>query len=386
MAETVQNDETFPTVLFVGGFPKNLDIVKGGQVSACDAIIKSPLSKHINLILLDTTQITVPPPGFLIRLKYAFFRLIKYFKIFTISEVDAVIIFSAERFSFLEKSLMSIIAKMLGKGVIFSVRSGYFRDDCSKAWWKVLSKIGLSFSDKIICQGKNWIDFYIKVLGIKPEKCAVIPNFIEVGKYNVIPPENLRENDKFVFMFAGWIEKEKGIYEIIEAYQMAGKKLINCEFHFCGTGNELDKIKEIVISYGLNEKIKFFGWLNKNELIDKMRNSNALVLPSYSEGFPNVVLEAMVVGIPVITTPVGAIPDYLENNVHAILVKPKDAKSLSKAFVDIFKDDKLRENLIMNSKEIIYKVFSSETAWQDMAKIINEVLVVSGSSKRIKVI
>jgi glycosyltransferase involved in cell wall biosynthesis len=372
-----------PQVLFIGGFPdKDIENVKGGQISACRAIISSPLSQKVLFVLLDTTQISIPPPGILKRLYNSFARLVKLIRILLFSKIDLVLIFCSGGLSFIEKGIMALISRIFGKTVILSVRSGHFMSNCKKITWRLVAKSLLKIPHVIICQGNNWVNFYKQTFDISENKCFVVPNYLDVrhnlGKTNIRP-----ENSKFIFVFIGWIEKSKGIYDLVDAFKLAGDRLKNCELHCFGSGGEYNRIIEYVKVQGLIDKVKFWGWVEKEELMIKMKDYHALVLPTYREGFPNVIIEAMSIGLPVITTPVGAIPDYLVNNINSILIEPGEAKLLSEAMCRLTYDEELRQLLIANGFKLVNEVFDSEKAWVKMALAINAALLLKGASKMI---
>lgn len=118
-----------------------------------------------------------------------------------------------------------------------------------------------------------------------------------------------KDESKFVILFLTRIEKYKGIYETLEIF----KKLEgNVELHIAGSGSELEKIKSIVADNGI-ENVKFLGFVSGQEKINAYKQADMYIFPSYSEGMPNSVLEAMACGLPIVCTKVGALNDFFED-------------------------------------------------------------------------
>jgi glycosyltransferase involved in cell wall biosynthesis len=118
-----------------------------------------------------------------------------------------------------------------------------------------------------------------------------------------------KDESKFVILFLTRIEKYKGIYETLEVFRRLEG---NVELHIAGSGSELEKIKSIVVDDGI-ENVKFLGFVSEQEKINAYKQSDMYIFPSYSEGMPNSVLEAMACGLPIVCTRVGALNDFFEN-------------------------------------------------------------------------
>lgn len=107
--------------------------------------------------------------------------------------------------------------------------------------------------------------------------------------------------------------------------------------------------------------IKFLGALDKEEVLNYLLVASLLVLPSYTEGFPNVIIEAMAMRCPVVASDVGAIPEILNissENPCGICVKPKNIRELSKALISIIKDE---ENSIRLGTNGVKRILSNYT-------------------------
>lgn len=154
---------------------------------------------------------------------------------------------------------------------------------------------------------------------------------------------NLKDNSQIKLLFLSRVEKRKGIYELIEAIRMLNNARYNAELVICGDGFELQRVRDIVERDRLHN-IVVKGFVTGKEKKTELENAHLFVFPSYQEGMPNAVLEAMGFGLPVITTPVGGLIDFFQNKSHGLIINSHDAN-------DIFqKISYLSENKIVLSK------------------------------------
>lgn len=190
----------------------------------------------------------------------------------------------------------------------------------------------------------------------------IIPNFINDN----IP---LKDNEKIInndiknILFVGRITKNKGCFEII---QMA-KRMKNINFKLIGS------ITEEIKQCKTGENVTFTGEVSKDVVIEEMKKSDLLLFPSYSEGFPLVILESMALGLPIITTPVGAIPDMLEDKGGAY-IEINNLDDMEEK-IESLRDKKLRENIskwnIKKVKECYCRDKVVEHIFQEYEKVIN---------------
>ena len=150
------------------------------------------------------------------------------------------------------------------------------------------------------------------------------------------------QNKSLAFLFLSRIEKVKGIYEVLESFELLKKEYSAITLKIAGTGSDLQAVRNYVEEKQL-EGVELLGWITGEGKAKAFIESDIYLLPSYhGEGLPCSILEAMAVGLPVISTNVGGIKDFFEDEVMGYLVKMKDPVDLS---------DKMRR--IINSSEKI---------------------------------
>jgi glycosyltransferase involved in cell wall biosynthesis len=130
-------------------------------------------------------------------------------------------------------------------------------------------------------------------------------------------------------LFVGNLKHDKGVIELLEAF--AALVDPTHQLTIVGDGVMLGDMQHFVRSQGLSERVHFVGSLPHASLPALMREADLLLLPSYREGVPNVVLEAMASGLPVVATDVGGIPEIVELGISGFLVPAMDAKALKEA-------------------------------------------------------
>ena len=125
------------------------------------------------------------------------------------------------------------------------------------------------------------------------------------------------------------------------------------ELHIVGSGSLEGSLRERASQLGVQAQVHFHGFVPLGPDLEKHYDEAALfVLPSKSEGFPQVILEAMAAGLPVIATHVGGIPSVLKDGSSAILIRPGDPRALASAAEKILTDSSLYERLSAGSLEL----------------------------------
>lgn len=162
-------------------------------------------------------------------------------------------------------------------------------------------------------------------------------------------------NDDFInLIFVGTLNREKGVFELLSV----ANRLINeggkVKLNFVGKEYLKDKpveneLRRIIKEKEIESNIIFHGYkIAGAELMETYKIGDIYVLPSYHEGFPRTIWEAMASSLPVVSTTVGSIPFFLRNGEDALLVEPKDTDALYDAVVRIIDDGELRRKLISN--------------------------------------
>ena len=205
---------------------------------------------------------------------------------------------------------------------------------------------------------------YNSLLDDYSTKSSIIPNpFIST---NMPEPTILnKDNLSYTITYLGWVVKTKGIEELISAWSILYKKYPNWKLQIVGPYDK-NYFEYLFDNFSL-EGIDFVGEKSHDEAMNIVNKSSIFTLPSHTEGFPNVIVEAMYLGKAIVATDVGAIPEMLENNC-GIVVKSKSIDELVDAFEKIINDNDLLCQLGHNAKEKS-SVYSVENVMEQYKKI-----------------
>lgn len=292
--------------------------------------------------------------------------ILKYlFILFTNKNIEIVHIHSASYGSFLRKSIVLKIVKLFNKKVIFHVHGAEFELFYKKSTsfvQKFITNI-LNQADLIIVLSKKWKNIISNIC--TNNNVSILYNPTEIQELNHIPSEIIR------LLFMGRIEKRKGVYEIIESAKYI--KNDNIIISLYGDG-DVAEFKTLVQESSVEDKIKINGWILGDKKREVYDNSDVLLLPSFNEGLPMSILEAMSYGLPVISTPIAGIPEAVEDGVNGFLIQPGDSKALAEK-IDILANDKeLREKMGRESYRIAKEKFDIKVIIKQLQGIYDELL------------
>lgn len=150
-------------------------------------------------------------------------------------------------------------------------------------------------------------------------------------------------------LYAGTLNKRKGYSDLIRAFALVAPKYPEWKVVLAGNG-ELEKAESLAKNLRIASQIEFLGWVSGEKKDKAYKEASVFCLPSYAEGFPMAVLDAWSYGLPVITTPVGGIPDVAKHGINMLLFNPGDIDSLADNIEKIIVDESLRSLLSKESK------------------------------------
>lgn len=184
-----------------------------------------------------------------------------------------------------------------------------------------------------------------------------------------------KANSRLVeLLYLSRVERRKGVFDLLDALALLKNNYrehkIDFSLNICGDGLVLEEAKKHAEDLGLND-VKFSGFIAGEEKIKAFKDAHIFVFPSYSEGMPNAVLEAMGFGLPVISTPVGGLIDFFMNEEHGLVFPIADVNEMYECIL------KLSSNL-----ENLHKIatnnfiYASEHFRSDkVAKRINKIFI-----------
>ncbi|MFP4111877.1 MAG: glycosyltransferase family 4 protein [Candidatus Woesearchaeota archaeon] len=267
-------------------------------------------------------------------------------------------IHTASYSSFKRKSTMITLAKRFKKKVILHVHGAEFMKFYKNLDEKKRNNVSktLDMPDVIIALSEEWKKNLSKIC--KNKNILVLHNSVEL-------PEKIdrKNSKKKKFLFLGRLGKRKGVYDLIEAFKSIPKDMYHL---YLGGDGEIDKIKKIVKESGLDENISVLGWIDGKQKESLLRKADVYVLPSYDEGLPVSVLEAMSYSLPILSTPVGGIPRIVKDKKNGYLVLPGNISMLR---------ERIKELLDNNTSDLgkeSYKMIKDNFDIKNTMALLNE--------------
>ena len=174
-------------------------------------------------------------------------------------------------------------------------------------------------------------------------------------------------------LYAGALNQRKGYADLIRAFAKVAKQHPNWSIVLAGNG-EVEQAHELALSLSIDSQVKLLGWVSGSQKDKAYKEAKAFCLPSYAEGFPMAVLDAWAYGLPVITTPVGGIPDIAEDGKNLLLFNPGDIEKLADCLEQIISNASLRANLAAESQALALTTFSIDTINHQIGDLYEELL------------
>jgi glycosyltransferase involved in cell wall biosynthesis len=284
---------------------------------------------------------------------------------------DVVHVHSSAHASFIRKSILLVMARLLGSKTIFHLHSGgfdsYVHEESGPLmrWWirRTLEK-----STKVIALSEVWADF-LRQFAPKTD-VFVLPNSVSL---DVTPMPSQQEAARILFL--GRSEVYKGTFELLEAIAMLKPKFPQIKLAIAGDGI-LDKVRERAGELGISDAVEILGWIRSGQKNGELQRASIFTLPSYAEGLPMSMLEAMSAGKAIVVTTVGGIPNVVVDHVNGLLIPPRDANALAAALETLLVDDNLRDSLGRNARKTIEENYSSEVVLKKLSDLYAELGVL----------
>lgn len=241
-----------------------------------------------------------------------------------------------------------LIAKICGKKVVVFFHG--WDDNCERQirrFFLPLFKLVYFRADAIIVLAtifKNRLiemgyrkDIYVETTTVEDE---MFSHAVSV----IARREGCSDHNALNILFLSRIGKAKGIYESIDAYALLKQRRSHVRFIVVGDGDELARVRDYVASKGIADVV-FRGHLSGQAIRDVFAEADIYIFPSWSEGMPISVLEAMVYGLPVLTRPVGGIPDFFEDQKMGFITESKESEVFSGFLEQLIENPDMRRNM-----------------------------------------
>jgi len=299
----------------------SIERTKGGMATVLKGIMDSDHEAHG----FQTTLLTSHVEGSTSEKLTVFVKCL--FRLIFMSKVSLVHLHTACDASFYRKAILSKLCRIKGIPVFMHVHGAdfdsFFRQaKSSRKKWIKQTMVSCS---RVIVLSDFWKRFFEQELQLK--NVAVLYNAVDCDAFNqcITAPNNITK-----FLFLGRLGERKGVYDLLKAidYVVNTRGKRNLEFYLAGDG-EIEQVTKEVNALGLSNQIKVLGWVNDEMKANVLSLADTVVLPSYNEGLPVALLEAMAAGKVVLSTTVGGIPDLILENENGFLIQPGDINALA---------------------------------------------------------
>lgn len=298
----------------------------------------------------------------------AFTALKTFAGLLMLRRVKVLHIHVARQTSFWRKSLFILLAYAAKCPVLVHLHSGgfpeFYWNKCGTVQKRVVRFI-LDHADRIIVLSSQWWTLLDGVT--KNTRITKIPNFIVEGRND--PATCEREKNSVLFL--GRLSAEKGFFDLLEAAAVVRQRIPGLKLR-CGGDGDINDVMSRVKKLGIEGHVELLGWVGDEERLKLLDSTATFVLPSYVEGLPMAVIEAMSRGVPVVASSVGGIPDVIEDGISGRLVRPGDVQSIADALIDLLEDPAKRTHLGNAGMEKVNRQFTAAKVLPDLEKMYAE--------------
>lgn len=343
----------------------------GGMSTVLADLRNSSLKDQVDLAFFDTFKSTPEGRSIFTAIKSKLKLWLKWIQLLKENVKTIVHIHTCSGFTFFLDSVLICLARLFSVPVIIHIhgaRFDRFVDGLNPFLLKYVKWVFARCS-KIIVLSSSWEKIFVGKLGKFPY--VVVENGVPIDK--TFTSDKSNKNNKVEILFLGNLTERKGVWELIDAMQFVEGAVLN----FVGGEEDIgifQQVEELVEKNNLQNKIIIHGPKYGDDKNDFLGNSDVFVLPSYAEGLPISLLEAMAKGIPVIVTPVGGIPAVVSNQQEGILVKVGDKKELADAINRLVQNPNLRHTMGMAARKRCEEQFGIEKTVQKLMNVYTEVL------------
>jgi glycosyltransferase involved in cell wall biosynthesis len=268
--------------------------------------------------------------------------------------------------------LMPVLTtKLLRKKIIFSLAASLKSD---KARTTSLNKLLIysenfnnRFADKIVVYSPNIVGQW-SLEKYKGKIAFAHEHYIDSTIFGISKPLNERDN---LVGYVGRLSEEKGPLKIVQAIPQVLREMKDLNFLIAGDGHLRAEIEKELKENNIGAKVKLPGWIAHEHLPQVFNELKLIVLPSDTEGLPNIMLEAMACGTPVLATRVGAIPDFIQDGVNGFLMDNNSPECIAKNIVRALSDPDL-EQIAGEARKLIEEEFTLDKAVAKYGEVLKE--------------
>lgn len=282
---------------------------------------------------------------------------------------------SLEAKSFIREGIFHLLARMLGRKTLIFFRGWHtsFQEKLERHLWVFRFLYGGARAYIVLSSDFEKLIRSWGITGpIFREVTVADDNELRGFDMSSVLSERQRSHE-WRILFAARVTADKGIYELIQAVSLLQKNHREIRLIVAGDSDELGAVREFAGKLNVND-IVFSGYVVGEEKEHLFKTSHIFCLPTYYEGFPNVVVEAMAVGLPIVTRSVGGLKDFFVNGTHGFMTESKDPRVFADFIERFVTDREFYRKVSMNNYQYAQKNFLASQAAARLQEIYRAVV------------
>lgn len=287
--------------------------------------------------------------------------LVRYRRI--MPEYDIVHLHISARGSYKRKSIMARMARKAEKRIILHDHDGEFAKAFEEGGDDYRRDVRKTFgvADRVVVLSEEWRDYFAENV-CDPNKITVMHNGVAVPAKPCSPCSHQD------VLFLGRLDANKSPDVLLRASRDVLKRFPETKIVFGGDG-EVEKNKALAKELGIENRCEFHGWVSGSDREALFERAAVYCLPSKNEGLPMSLLEAMARGIPAVATPVGGIPQVIDDGVNGMLVPVGDCCALATALCEALDSSELRKSMGYKAREKVRSIFDIDMLLGELSEI-----------------
>ena len=320
--------------------------VRGGVSSVVNSYYDAGLDKLCELTYLPTME----DGSKLKKLFVAVVARIRFERM--IRKNDILHVHMSSDNSFYRKAVFIRKAHKEGKKIIIHMHGStfdlFYKERCNDAQKQTVREI-FAMADQVIALSEDWKEFLAEYI-CDEQKIVVIYNAVK------IPEAYQKDYANRKMLFLGILGQRKGTYDLIEVLPELLRQYPDCHVYFGGDG-ERQQAEQMCREKEITDRVTFLGWVRGAKKEKFLKECSIYVLPTYHEGMPMSILEAMSYGMAVVSTYVGGIPHIITDEENGLLCEAGNKAVLKDKLLKLLEDKSLRENLGQNAYRMMAREF-----------------------------
>ncbi len=273
---------------------------------------------------------------------------------------------ASSRASFWRKSVVCMMARFAGRPYLLHVHSGefmqFYEKESGPLAQRFIRRI-LGNAELVIALSDEWRE---RLLRVCPEaKVEVLTNAVALPD---ITSTRSSSNRAPKLLYLGDIKQSKGTHDLVRAFARVAGKFPALQL-VCGGTGALAEVRDLAARLGVQDRVILPGWLGPEAKREALASATVFALPSYAEGMPMSLLEAMSWGLPAIATPVGGIPQLITDETNGLFVTPGDIDGIATAITRLMSEPALRERLGAAARATVEAGYTLEVTLARLSQI-----------------